>query len=150
VAHRSKWGWHPCDYNTYRLLKALNRLCEKARRQHAAWDRWQRKLPHNRVIRRAVLDEAGNKVGAEVAGPRPEPPVGLVFCLRKQVLTRWSEDGRPLKTGRMVDTVAFDDHGVPDAYRTARHPKASEEEVEGLRLKVEDVHRLARLAGLVD
>jgi hypothetical protein len=149
MAHCSKWGWHPCDYGTYRLLKELNRLCEMERRQHAAWQRWQRKLPHNRVVRRAVLDKEGNKVGALVVGPRPEPPIGSVFCRRTQVLTRWSEDGRPLETGRWVSTVEFSDHGVPDAYRTARHPSASAAEVTPLWLKTEEIHRLAQEAGLL-
>jgi hypothetical protein len=150
MAHRSKWGWHPCDQSTYRLLKELNRLCEKEQRQHAAWHRWQRKLPHNRVIRRTVRDEAGNKVGVEVAGPWPEPPIGKLFCLRKQVRTRWGEDGRPLPTGRLVTTVAFDDRGVPDAYRAARHPKAAAEEVEPLRLRAEDIRQLTKEGALVD
>src|SRR5258708_7722439 len=122
MAHRSKWGWHPCDYETYRLLKALHRLCDQARRQCAAWRRWRRKRPHNRILRRAVIDEQGNKVGGEVVGPRPEPELTPLFCHRRQVLTSWSEDGRPLKEARPAETVEFDDHGIPEAYAAARRP----------------------------
>jgi hypothetical protein len=149
MAHRSKWGWHPCDYQTYRLLKALNRLFEQARRQHAAWHRWHRKRPSNRVIRRNILDERGNKVGREVVGPQPEPNLAPLFCVRRSVLTHWSEDGRPLKTGRLVETVDLLDHGIPDAYRAARHPAPTEQEAGRLSVSPEEVRRLAEQAGLV-
>jgi hypothetical protein len=148
MAHRSKWGWHPCDYETYRLLKALNRLCEQARRQCAAWHRWRRKLPHNRVLRRAVLDERGSKVGWEVAGPRPEPGLTPLFCARRRELTYWGEDGRPLREARPAETVALADHGVPEAYAAARRPAPTEEGVARLRLTPAEVRRLAAEAGL--
>jgi hypothetical protein len=148
MAHRSKWGWHPCDYETYRLLKALNRLCERARRQCAAWHRWRRKLPHNRVLRRAVVDGHGNKVGVEVVGPRPEPELTPPFCARRQAWTRRGEDGRPLREWRPTETVEFNDHGVPEAYAAARRPAPTEEGVARLRLTPAGVRRLAALAGL--
>jgi hypothetical protein len=150
MVQRSKWGWHPCDRSTYLLLKKLNRLCEKAQRQHAAWHRWNRKAPHNRLVRRTLLDGNGSRIGREVVGPQPEPTLTAPFCIRRQVLSRWGEDGRPLKTGRLVDTVEFHDHGVPEAYRLARHPKATPEEVEHLPLSQEEVRRLAEQTGLVD
>jgi hypothetical protein len=112
TAHRSRWGWHPCDYQTYLLLKGLNALCEKARRQHAAWQRWRRKLPHNRVIRRKVKDDQGRVIGREVVGPRPEPPLPAPFCTRYQAVVR----------GRSAEQVAFSDLGIPAAYRAARQP----------------------------
>ena len=28
MIHPSRWGWHPCDYATYRLLKRLHHVCE--------------------------------------------------------------------------------------------------------------------------
>jgi hypothetical protein len=148
MAHRSRWGWHPCDYSTYRLLKALHRLFEQARRQHAAWRRWQRKLPNNRVIRRTIVDDNGNRVGREVVGPQPEPPITAPFCVRRTVLSHWSEDGRPLQTGRPVETVELIDHGIPQAYRAARFPAASEQEVPRLPLTPEEVRRLAEQAGI--
>ena len=146
MAHSSKWGWHPCDYQTYRLLKELHRLCERARRQFAAWQRWRRKLPHNRVLRRTVVNETGVKIGVEVVGPRPEPELPPLFCVPRRMLTYWSEDGRPLKTGRPVEIVEFDDHGVPDAYQAARRPVAAETAVQPLRLTAEEVRRLAEKA----
>src|SRR5947209_1054995 len=80
MAHQSRWGWHPCDYATFLLLKELNRLYERALRQFAAWRRWQRKMPHNRVIRRTIVDAHGRKIGAEIVGPMPEPQLPPLFC----------------------------------------------------------------------
>jgi hypothetical protein len=143
MAHRSRWGWHPCDYATFLLLRRLHRLYWEAVRQYAAWRRWRAKRPHNRVIRRRLVDGKGNKVGTEVVGPRPEPPLPPLFCTRRQVLTHWSEEGRPLKKGRLVEEVVFDDWGVPEAYRAARSPAPTEEEVTPLRLTGEEIRQLA-------
>jgi hypothetical protein len=146
MAHRSRWGWHSCDYQTFLVLKELNKLCERAQHLHAAWCRWQRKAPHNRVSRRAVVDEQGHKVGREVVGPRPEPPLPALFCVRRSVRTLWSADGKPLKEGRLVEKIEFADHGIPEAYRVARKPAATEAEVVALRLTAEEVRRLLERA----
>ena len=143
MAFRSRWGWHPCDYATFVLLKGLHAAYWRAVRRHAAWQRWRRKLPHNRVLRRRIRDEQGRRVGAEVVGPWPEPSLPPLFCTRRQVLTHWSEDGKPLKKGRLKEEVVFDDLGIPEAYRAARCPAASESEVLPLRLTAEDLRRLA-------
>src|SRR6516225_8096333 len=115
MAFRSKWGWHPCDYATFALLKRLHAAYWRALRQYAAWQRWRRKMPHNRVLRRRIRDEQGRKIGVEVIGPWPEPPLPAGFCTRRQVLTHWSEDGKPLKEGRLTEEVVFDDRGIPEA-----------------------------------
>jgi hypothetical protein len=143
MAFRSRWGWHPCDYATFVLLKGLHEAYWRALRQYAAWQRWRRKLPRNRVLRRRIRDERGYKVGTEVVGPWPEPPLPPVFCTRRQVLTHWSEEGKPLKRGRLKEEVIFDDLGIPEAYRAARRPAASESEVLPLRLTAEELRRFA-------
>jgi hypothetical protein len=146
MAHRSRWGWHPCDYPTYLLLKELHGLYERAQHQYAAWRRWQRKKPHNRVVRRKITDETGNKVGEEIGGPRPEPPLPPLFCVRRQVPSFWSEDGKPIKTARLVEQIDFDDHSVAEAYRTARTPMPNEKEVKALPLAPEEVRALLERA----
>jgi hypothetical protein len=148
MAHHAKWGWYPCDYETYRLLKALNLLCEQARRQYAVWQRWRRKAPQNRVLCCAVVDDDGRRIGMEVVGPRPEPPLLDFFCIRRQVRTNWSEEGRPLKTARLVEAIEFDDHGIKEAYRCARRPAATEQEASRPRLSSEEVRQLAKQAGV--
>jgi len=47
--HQSRWGFHPCSYETYLKLKFLNKFYVKGLRQIASWERWNRKMPHNRL-----------------------------------------------------------------------------------------------------
>ena len=146
MAFRSRWGWHPCDYATFVLLKRLHAAYWRALRRYATWQRWHRKMPHNRVLRRRVRDAQGRKIGVEVLGPWPEPPLPSLFCTRRQVLTHWGEDGKPLQEGRLTEKVVFDDLGVPAAYRAARHPAATEQEVTPPLLTAEEVRSLAAQA----
>ena len=77
----------------------------------------------------------------EIVGPWPEPPLPALFCTRRQVLTHWSEDGKPLQQGRTTEAVVFDDRGIPEAYRAARRPMPTEAEVRPLRLSAEEMIR---------
>jgi hypothetical protein len=70
----SRWGYHPCDYQTFLKLKAIHKWHWQTVRDYANWQRWSRKQPQNRVIRRWKR-ENGIKVGYEIVGPRPEPQV---------------------------------------------------------------------------
>jgi hypothetical protein len=147
MAFQSRWGWHPCDRETFAQLKRLHGLYWRALRRYSTWRRWHRKMPHNRVLRRRVRDEQGRKIGVAVVGPWPEPPLPELFCTRRRVLTYWGEDGKPLKEGRLAEEVVFDDLGIPEAYRAARRPVATREGVAPLRLTAEEVRRLAAQAG---
>jgi hypothetical protein len=129
-------------------LKKLNIQCEKARRQYAAWKRWQRKSPQNRVIRRWMLDDQGRRIGATVVGLMPEPRLPPLFSTREKVLTYWSEAGKPLAEGRLVDRVTFTDLGIPGAYRRARMPSTTEEQVPALALTPQAIRSLAAQAEL--
>ena len=71
--HESRWGFHPCDYETYSKLKAINKWYWDTIRAQADWDRWKRKEPQNRVIRRWIRNDKRQKIGHEVVGSRPEP-----------------------------------------------------------------------------
>jgi hypothetical protein len=143
MAFRSRWGWHPCDYATFVLLRKLHAAYWRALRRYATWQRWRRKMPHNRVLRRRIRDARGRKIGAEVLGPWPEPPLPPLFCARRQVLTFWGEDGKPLKGGRRAEEVVFDGRGIPGAYRAARRPAATEAEVAPLGLTIDELRWLA-------
>jgi hypothetical protein len=77
--HQSRWGWHPCSYEEYLRLKLLHKHYWIAKRCLAEWERWNRKLPHNRVVRRWNRDEQGRKCGFEIVGPKPEPVVPAVY-----------------------------------------------------------------------
>jgi hypothetical protein len=57
------------------MLKRLRLLWFLTVRRQAAWTRWHRKQPQNRVIWRRLRDAGGRPVGWERLGPRPEPRV---------------------------------------------------------------------------
>jgi hypothetical protein len=47
---QSRWGFHPCNYETYKKLKRLNILAIAALCRAAEHNRWERKDPQNRRI----------------------------------------------------------------------------------------------------
>jgi hypothetical protein len=108
--HRSRWGYHPCDYATYRLIKRLHWLWFRTLRRLAAWQRWNAKLPHNRVIWRR-LRAAGKPVGWEQVGPWPEPALPAFM-----VEDRW---------GKRVIAHAWIDSFYRAAHRPAPEPVES-------------------------
>ncbi|OAI54315.1 hypothetical protein AYO44_15180 [Planctomycetaceae bacterium SCGC AG-212-F19] len=138
-AFRSRWGYHPCDYSTYLLLKELHRLYEKAHHAYAAWGRWARKEPQNRVRRRYLRNAQGQRIGCELLGPLPEPRLSRLFCTRTEVVQ--SSSGN-----RLGVRVPFDALGVPEAYRAARKPAATAEEVTPLPWTADEIRRLIALA----
>src|SRR5262249_8575017 len=142
MAHQTRWGWYPCDYATFRLLKQLHTRFWEARRRYAEWRRWERKQPQNRVLRERVVDEQGNKAGSRILGPKPEPLLDPLFCTREKVVRHWNKDGKHLRDGETVERICFADHGLPETYRLARRPAATEAEVPLLPLTVDAIRRL--------
>ncbi len=115
AAFQSKWGFHPCDRETCKKLKEINKFLTKARHQKAAWERWDRKMPHNRVIRRKLRDSQGRAVGYAAPEPMPEPELDSVFC-HKQTGPRhqWTKEE--------VTTVSLVYAEMENYYREARYP----------------------------
>ena len=46
---KSRFGFHPCDYELYTKLKFLHRIYWETLRQFHTWHRWYRKQPQNRI-----------------------------------------------------------------------------------------------------
>jgi len=111
------------------MLKELNKLWMNARCQAAAWRRWYRKLPHNRVRRTRIRDDRGRPIGYGAAVPIPEPKLPSCFCRQVE-----------LPSGRIELFVS--DEGIEAAYRVARYPKICEDEVKPLLIAEEDIRRL--------
>jgi hypothetical protein len=99
-----RWGYYPCNYQNWKTLKRLRFLRFVTMRRQAAWARWHRKQPQNRVIWRRLRDAARRPIGWEQLSPWPEPRVPA-FMIR--------EDRR----GRSVA-----DDWVDALYREARRP----------------------------
>jgi hypothetical protein len=125
--HSSRWGFHNSNYETYRKLKALHGLYLEARRRAAAWERWHRKEPHNRVA-------------------RPEPALCPVFSKKVRKTTNFWR-GKFIKDGRSYETVETSDHGVVEAYYST-WPVADAADVRPLPISVETIDGLYQKAGL--
>jgi hypothetical protein len=111
------------------MLKELNKLWMQARRRAAAWRRWARKLPHNRVRRPRLRDARGRPIGYGPPQPLPEPPLSACFC---QKVT--------LPSGQIE--IVLSDAGIEAAYRLARHPKSTAEEVPPLPIADKEIRRM--------
>lgn len=136
--HRSRWGYHPCSYETFQLLKRLNALYEKTLRRLGEWKRWSRKQPQNRVRRQKVRDGQGNCVGMQILGPWPEPALCPVFCKRGEVIRRHGD----LAGGGAITVVQLLHRDIPDVYRAARTPVSSPEQVAPLGYGAEELRAL--------
>lgn len=111
------------------MLKELNRLWMESRRRAAAWRRWSRKLPHNRVRRPRIRDAAGRPIGYGSPEPLPEPIVPTAFCRKIE-----------LPSGRVE--LVLDGGRVESAYRIARHPSSTAEDVKPLLMTEEMICEL--------
>ena len=102
------------------------------RKMVAAWRRWHAKLPHNRVKRERIRNPRGQVVGYTQPVPIPEPPLPAVAC---RLITRPS--------GRVEVELAGpsgkDLRRLQEAYRLARRPKPTAEEVAVMPLTMAEV-----------
>tara|TARA_Y100000034_G_scaffold100014_1_gene123135 strand:- start:6750 stop:7337 length:588 start_codon:yes stop_codon:yes gene_type:complete len=135
--HESRWGHHPCDYDTYLKLKELHRYWWKAVQREYEWERWNRKDPQNRVIRHKVRDCDGNVTGYNVE-PRPEPVRSDLFYKTLKVKT-WNGE-------REVRSLEYAE--IVTDYRKARTPVADPNQVPKLSLSIEEIDRLLDAARL--
>jgi hypothetical protein len=134
-AYQSRWGYHPCDYETYLQLKKLNGYYEQALRAFAAWQRWARKEPQNRVRRGHVRNDKGQKIRTEVIGTLPEPGLPALFCTKARLVAHAA--GRGLKDGWRVSLNGS--LPVAEVYRRARRPAATPDAVTPLPWSPEEV-----------
>jgi hypothetical protein len=123
---KSRFGFHPCDYQTYRKLKTLYKRFWQTKHAVSAWQRWNNKLPKNRVIRKWIRDEQGRKIGFEVVGKRPEPKFCPLFMLRKG-----------------VNHPAYLNGQIASEYQKARTPRP-ENQVVALGMFVDEIDKLYR------
>jgi hypothetical protein len=140
--YQSRWGYHPCDYETYLLLKKLNGFYEQALRAFAAWQRWARKEPQNRVRRRHVRNDKGQKIRTEAIGPLPEPRLPALFCIKARIVRHDARHG-PKEGWRLSLNHSL---AVAEVYRKARKPAATPEAVTPLPWSPEEVRRLVEQA----
>jgi hypothetical protein len=110
------------------MLKELNKHWTRAQRQVAAWRRWYRKRPHNRVSWPRLRDQQGRLIGYGPPVPIPEPTLPSYFCRTVE-----------LPSGSMEVILA--DGGIEAAYRLARHPGQTAAEVTPLPISEDEIRR---------
>lgn len=109
----TKWGFVAYSYEDYLKLKRLNKIFWRARTNAAQWNRWARKEPQNRVQKKWIRNEEGQRIGHEVVGPLPEPVVCDLFSQKH----RWFDQ-------------YVTDNTIEVEYWKSRKPKRTEAEVE--------------------
>jgi hypothetical protein len=136
---QSRWGLHPCDYSTFRKLKFLNMLYQRAVRMAHAWDRWKRKDPHNRVSRRRIRNEKGQTIGYGEPIPVAEPPICPVFSRKVQEKRFVDKKGNHSKDGFLDERVVTDDPRIATDYSAARKPVSDPGAVRPLRCSLAEI-----------
>jgi hypothetical protein len=137
---QSRWGFHPCDYRTYRKLKFLNLVHQKAVRMAEAWKRWKRKDPHNRVVRRRLRNEKGQTIGYAPPIPLAEPPLCPVFAHKISERCHVDKKGTYYQDGFLDEKVVIDGQRIPADYAAARRPVPQAAEVPPLHFTREEIH----------
>lgn len=149
--HQSKWGYHPCDKEVFLKLKKLNKFYVDALHKKAAWERWERKKPSNRIRREKLRDSNGKAVGYGVPMPFNEPE--LNGLLEKQMyMSDVDHNGRynivkgksvPVERGRV--SFVRNAELIAQEYKYARTPQPSDKGVRQLKLSVETIDSLFSL-----
>ena len=155
--YQSKWGFHPCDQETYKKLRKLNQWFLEAQRQAAEWNRWARKDKQNRVIRKFIRNDQGQKIGCEIVGPKVEPSIDSQFLsidyLENRLEYYWKYYGgeRTKQThweNKTVSSYYFprtglfvNSFGIDEDYQNAKRPR-SEDKVIPLKNSVELINAL--------
>lgn len=118
---KGRWGFCPCEYETYRKLKRLCFLLLEAKRRQAAYHRWDAKHPHNRLLYKRTIvtgplpdGTEGKFKTKEVIGPAPEPELAPF-------------------------TTAAEDNIIGVSYSRSRYPVETASEVKQLPLPVADI-----------
>jgi hypothetical protein len=143
---QSRWGFHSCDYLTFRKLKLLNQVYLQAVRLAHAWQRWKRKDPHNRVMRRRIRNDKGQTIGYEPPVPMSEPRLCRVFSQKVFEKRHVDKNGNVFREGFMEEKVVTDDLCVPADYASARKPAADQTGVQPLHQTVAQLEELCEKA----
>lgn len=95
----SKRGFHPCNFEDFKKIKLLYKYYWRAKIASAAWNRWSRKLPKNRVVKRKIPGK-----GYEVLGPMTEPffPKSYQKLLERPIIPLFQQARHPQPTKNML------------------------------------------------
>lgn len=143
--HKGRWGFYPCSYETYALLRELARLHRAAYKDFRCWVRWSRKSPANRVHWAKIRNELNQPIGWKNEGPVAEPNAGNRFFVKSTNASAnnyWQTKPRHRSTAYDGNHGIFTEYGILEDYHRARHPKSSQELVEPLRHSHEELKEI--------
>ncbi len=146
-AVQSRWGFHPCEYTTYRKLKYLSLVQQRAVRMAHAWQRWKGKDPANRVSRRRLRNDRGQSIGYGPPTPLPEPRLCTVFAQKISEKCFVDKKGTYFKDGFLDDKVVVTGQWIAGDYAAARTPLAQAAAVRPLShtiAEIDDLYEKAR------
>ena len=144
---QGKWGYYPADYETCQKLKKLNRAYQKTYSQIAAWERWDRKAPQNRLLRRKIRNDKNQVIGREVIGPAPEPYLNPVFLETYETpAVTYGSYTIPARKHirRTARSVGF---YIPAEYAKSRYPMPTAEQVAPLLITSEQIDAMLKDLG---
>ena len=122
----SRWGFHPCDHETYLKLKELKKLFWLAVYQNGAYRRWERKAPHNRYY--WAEPQGDPKYTKRVRSDRPIPePLTCPI---------WKDQGW------WSSSAMLKDDGLLAAFEAARTPMKNATDVQPLKMTTEQIDTL--------
>jgi hypothetical protein len=148
---QGRWGFYPFSRETDRKLRFLNKMIQKALQQHAKWNRWNNKLPHNRVLKQwirrgnnyhldLVRDDNGNPVSW------PEPDICFVFIEKSHPTRAVYRNGKWTKeTVENAWEISLNEHlltKIRVAADLSRQPKAEASQVVFPKMTVEEIDHL--------
>ena len=64
MVFRSRWGYHPCNFEMHGKLRRLHKTYWEGLRLLAKWRRWKAKRPHNRRGPEPVVPDVVKQVCA--------------------------------------------------------------------------------------
>jgi hypothetical protein len=99
---QSKWGFHPCNYETYRKLKELHKAYWQAIRDFSKWQRW-------------INKQSQNRKGSQ-------PPQYCPIFFENGPWLRYTKDQNGMLHGKWF-SKRITDHGIIDLYHQARMPQ---------------------------
>ncbi len=149
--YRSNWGYHPCNYETFLKLKMLYKAYHASQSRAKAWFRWARKMDRNRkgnepqvlpVFNELVPSQGIRSYSNErtMHSTWLKTDKGTAYAYEipmgyepEEVKASWGTYTRQKSTGRNHDkTVVVRSHAIEEAYRQARIPAKSPEDVRPL------------------
>lgn len=146
--YQSKWGFHPVSRESSKKLRFLNSVYAKSQHLAAAWERWENKQPHNRVMKRAVKDSSGMKIGTEIVKDENSNPV---IQKEPEICSLFHEKipAKQLSWGGYLAARTKDNgFGLTILYasRLARTPQPTADAVKPIEFTEEEIDRLYQIA----